>query len=548
MEDDSDDELEVSDEDSDYSTSVEEEEPERDSQHDQKQAGPHPAAGTAGGPDDRIADDSSADDADDDEEATAAALSELTAAAVASSDTSDDMRGNGPDGEAASDTSDAASDGDAGDPGSEVSGGSGSGGQQGDSSDTSPDGGDEDGAAEGDGSSGRGRSAGRRGKERDFYAATPEGTTFSGRSFADLGLSRPLTKAVGELGFTAPTPIQAAVVPLALLGRDIVASAITGSGKTAAFALPMLERLLFRQRRVAATHVLVLAPTRELAAQVHSMICQLARFTDIRAALAVGGLSLSQQAAELRTAPEVVVATPGRVIDHVLNTMAFDLDTLSALVLDEADRLLELGFQDEVRHRAEPLGPSIHARCCRPNDLRMHACVMLWLPTPCRAVLQLRQIIKRAPRKRQTLLFSATMTTAVRQLVDLSLNAPVRLAADAAAAAPKRLRHEVLRLRGGAAAADKPAVLCALCARALRNLRTIVFCRQKRLVHRLKIMLGLAGLPAACELHGDMAQVCPGPRGLPRLNRITAVRHSCMDLVQLHAYPDAPTPACSGCP
>lgn len=119
------------------------------------------------------------------------------------------------------------------------------------------------------------RGEGGGGGQGAFYAETPAGTTFSGRSFADLGLSRPLSKAVAELGFVTPTPIQAAVVPLALLGRDIVASAITGSGKTAAFALPMLERLLFRQRRVAATHVLVLAPTRELAAQVrlHPPVC-----------------------------------------------------------------------------------------------------------------------------------------------------------------------------------------------------------------------------------------------------------------------------------
>ena len=94
--------------------------------------------------------------------------------------------------------------------------------------------------------------------------------------------------------------------------------------------------------------------------QVHSMICQLARFTDVRAALVVGGLSLTQQAAELRTAPEIVVATPGRVIDHILNTMAFDLDTLSALILDEADRLLEMGFQDEVLHGLQQASTPCH--------------------------------------------------------------------------------------------------------------------------------------------------------------------------------------------
>lgn len=182
-----------------------------------------------------------------------------------------------------------------------------------------------------------------------FYTAAPASTSYSAATFADLGLSRPLVKACSALGYTAPTPIQAACVPLALLGRDIVGSAITGSGKTAAFALPLLERLLHRSRRVSATHVLVLAPVRELAVQVHSMIAQLAQHTDVRAAIVVGGLSLKQQAQELRSAPDIVVATPGRIIDHVLNTMAFELDSLSALVLDEADRLLELGFQEEVR-------------------------------------------------------------------------------------------------------------------------------------------------------------------------------------------------------
>jgi len=143
-----------------------------------------------------------------------------------------------------------------------------------------------------------------------FFDAAPEGTTFAATSFADLNLSRPLVRACAALGYTRPTPIQAACVPLALTGRDICGSAITGSGKTAAFSLPLLERLLHRNKRVAATYVLVLAPTRELAVQVHSMIGKLAQFTDIRSALVVGGLSLQSQATALRAAPEIVVATP----------------------------------------------------------------------------------------------------------------------------------------------------------------------------------------------------------------------------------------------
>lgn len=119
------------------------------------------------------------------------------------------------------------------------------------------------------GAQGSGRVAAEGKGAKEFFSSTPKSTKFSAHTFTSLSLSRPLLKAVSELGYTVPTPIQAAVVPLALSGRDIVASAITGSGKTAAFALPMLERLLFRTRTVAATHVLVLCPTRELAAQVH---------------------------------------------------------------------------------------------------------------------------------------------------------------------------------------------------------------------------------------------------------------------------------------
>lgn len=123
------------------------------------------------------------------------------------------------------------------------------------------------------------------------FFSSSEGASFTARSFGELNISRPLLKACQALGYEKPTPIQSACVPLALTGRDICGSAITGSGKTAAFALPILERLLYRPRRVPATRVLVLTPTRELAVQVHSMIEKLAQFTDIRACLVVGGLS-----------------------------------------------------------------------------------------------------------------------------------------------------------------------------------------------------------------------------------------------------------------
>ena len=184
------------------------------------------------------------------------------------------------------------------------------------------------------------------GKEEAMQAEVEEGaddplTEVHDTSFAALKLCKPLLKAVWELGFAAPTPIQAAVLPAALRGIDICASAVTGSGKTAAFLLPALERLVHRPRRIAATRVLVLTPTRELAAQCEEMGRQLARFTDVRFGLIVGGLSSKLQEADLRTRPDIVVATPGRLIDLLRNAPSVGLDELEILVLDEADRLLE---------------------------------------------------------------------------------------------------------------------------------------------------------------------------------------------------------------
>ena len=309
------------------------------------------------------------------------------------------------------------------------------------------------------------KSNGSKGSVSAFYDSAPKSTKFSASSFVDLGLSRPLIRACDALGYAKPTPIQAACIPLGLTGRDICGSAITGSGKTAAFTLPLLERLLHRDRRISATYVLILVPARELAVQVHSMIERLAQFTDVRAALVVGGLSLNAQAAALRTGPEIVVGTPGRVIDHLRNSQGFGLEDLATLVLDEADRLLEMGFKDEIH-----------------------------------------EIVKLAPEQRQTLLFSATMTEQVKDLIDLSLRHPVRLAADESAAAPKALTQEILRLKGKASL-KKEATLLAMVSRSFKDSgRVIIFYSTKQKAHRAKILFGLAELPMAVELHGDMTQ------------------------------------------
>ena len=286
---------------------------------------------------------------------------------------------------------------------------------------------------------------------------------FTADSFSSLGLSKPLLRACEALGYGTPTPIQAAVIPLGLTGRDICGRAVTGSGKTAAFMLPLLERLLHRGRGPPATRVLVLTPTRELAVQIGQMSERLAQFTSVRVALVVGGVSLNTQAAELRARPEVVVATPGRLIDHLRNTQSFSLDDLAALVLDEADRLLELGFSEELR-----------------------------------------ELLRLCPRRRQTLLFSATLSPAVEQLASLSLQQPARLSADGLGAAPASLTQQVVRVRG-CHQADKEAIGLCLLTRAFKAQRCIVFTRTKRKAHRFKVLCGLLGL-SACELHGDMTQ------------------------------------------
>jgi ATP-dependent RNA helicase DDX27 len=164
--------------------------------------------------------------------------------------------------------------------------------------------------------------------------------------FSHLNLSRPLMRGIESMGFVRPTPIQARTIPIALAGRDVCGSAVTGSGKTAAFLLPILERLLYRPSGVAVTRVLIIVPTRELAAQCHAMAVSLSRFCEppITMSLITGGTkNLRPQEAELRKCPDMIVCTPGRMLDHLRNSQGVHLDKLNVLVLDEVDRLLELG-------------------------------------------------------------------------------------------------------------------------------------------------------------------------------------------------------------
>ncbi|KAF4547556.1 ATP-dependent RNA helicase drs1-like protein [Elsinoe fawcettii] len=281
-------------------------------------------------------------------------------------------------------------------------------------------------------------------------------------SFSDFQLSRPILRALTASSFTTPTPIQSRTIPIALLGKDVVGSAVTGSGKTGAFMIPILERLFYRSRDHATTRVVVLTPTRELALQCHQVATKLASYTDITFGQAIGGLNQKVQENALKQRPDIVIATPGRFIDFMRNSSALALDGIEILVLDEADRMLEDGFKDELD-----------------------------------------EILKTLPRKRQTMLFSATMTSSVDDLIRVGCNRPVRLAVDAGKSTVRGLVQEFIRLRPGKEEFRLAYLLHLVTTSYTR--RTIVFFRQKATAHRVRVLFALVGLSAA-ELHGAMTQ------------------------------------------
>jgi ATP-dependent RNA helicase DDX27 len=281
-------------------------------------------------------------------------------------------------------------------------------------------------------------------------------------SFQAMSLSRPILRGLANVGFTEPTPIQNKAVPIAMQGKDVVGGAETGSGKTAAFLIPILERLLYRPKKVPTTRVAIFMPTRELAVQCFNVATKLASFTDITFALMAGGFSTRDQEAVLKTRPDVVIATPGRFIDHMHNTAAFQVEHLEILVLDEADRMLEEGFES-----------------------------------------QLTEILNTIPKSRQTMLFSATMTSSVDKLIRIGMDKPVRLMVDAKKHTVAGLTQEFVRLRQGKE--DKRlAYLMYICEKIYTE-KVIVFFRQKKEAHRVRVVFALCGLKAS-ELHGNMSQ------------------------------------------
>ncbi|MDE1148124.1 MAG: DEAD/DEAH box helicase [Azospirillaceae bacterium] len=285
-------------------------------------------------------------------------------------------------------------------------------------------------------------------------------------TFADLGLASALTKALEEIGYQFPTPIQERAIPVALEGRDLIASANTGTGKTAAFVLPALHRMATTPRALSAEglqtfgpRLLVLTPTRELATQVMEAVRAYSKYSRVHTLAILGGMPYRQQLEMLRRRVDLVVATPGRLIDH-LERGRLDLSAVEMLVLDEADRMLDMGFLE-------------------PVEMIANAC----------------------PADRQTLLFTATVDKAMVRLAGNLLKNPERVDVAGGSVNVSAIEQRFLRADG---LEHKEKLLAHLVADPAMN-KGIVFAATKRDADRLAESLSEAGY-AAAPLHGDMRQ------------------------------------------
>jgi ATP-dependent RNA helicase RhlE len=275
-------------------------------------------------------------------------------------------------------------------------------------------------------------------------------------SFTDLGLKPELLRAVAEKGYTTATPIQSQAIPAVLAGGDVLAGAQTGTGKTAAFVLPILHKLSQSSGRV--PRALVLTPTRELAAQVAESARAYGRYVGIRTAVVFGGVSINPQIDSLRSGCDLLVATPGRLLD-LAEQRAVDLRSVQCLVLDEADRMLDMGF--------------IHA---------------------------IKRVIKLLPQQRQNLMFSATYSQDIRELAGRILRNPVAIEVAARNATADRVEQEVYRVPKE----HKRHLLAHLITNGNWH-QVLVFTRTKHGANRLTEQLESNGILAAA-IHGNKSQ------------------------------------------
>ncbi len=279
-------------------------------------------------------------------------------------------------------------------------------------------------------------------------------------AFLDLGLAEPIARALVDEKYTDPTPIQAQTIPQVLAARDVVGIAQTGTGKTAAFALPILHHLAKNRIRLEkrTCRVLVLSPTRELSAQIVDSFNTYGRYLRPRVTLAIGGVPINRQIRDLVSGVDVLVATPGRLLD-LMQTGAVKLDYVEVFVLDEADRMLDMGFIHDIR-----------------------------------------SIVKVLPQRRQTLFFSATMPREIAELASHMLRDPVRVAVTPEATTAEKVDQRIIHVER----AGKGALLAEI----LRNEpidRALVFTRTKHGADKVVRALNSAGL-AAEAIHGNKSQ------------------------------------------
>ena len=279
--------------------------------------------------------------------------------------------------------------------------------------------------------------------------------------FSELGLSPETLKAVAASGYTTATPIQAEAIPVALTGRDVLGIAQTGTGKTAAFTLPMIDRLSAGRAKARMPRSLVMEPTRELADQVAAAFERYAKGTKLTWALLIGGVSFGDQERKLDRGVDVLIATPGRLLDHVERGKLL-LTGVQMMVVDEADRMLDMGFIPDIE-----------------------------------------RIFKLTPPKRQTLFFSATMPPEITRLTKQFLNDPVRIEASRPATTADTIAQHIVRIPSADPAAKRTALRALVGAANVKN--GIVFCNRKSEVDVVAKSLKKHGFDAAA-IHGDLDQ------------------------------------------
>ncbi|MHB1658467.1 MAG: DEAD/DEAH box helicase [Acidithiobacillus sp.] len=281
-------------------------------------------------------------------------------------------------------------------------------------------------------------------------------------SFESLGLSEPIWRAAAERGYTSPTPIQEQAIPVVMSGVDLLAGAQTGTGKTAAFAMPILHKLAATadsaSRAPSSVRALILVPTRELAAQVEASVQLYGRYLPLRSLVLIGGVKINPQMQKLRRSVDILVATPGRLLDHI-QQRSVDLSHVEILVLDEADRMLDMGFIRDIR-----------------------------------------RILAVLPKKRQNLLFSATFSPEIRGLADGLLNNPTSVEVAARNATADNVAQRVF-----AVDQDRKRELLSHLIEEHQWGQVLVFTRTKHGADRLARHLSQDGMQAMA-IHGDKSQ------------------------------------------